>query len=866
MTERLEEYKENQKQEANEAYLKMMRNLPHINVDPENGGVPMYQWQWDFFKTTNRMCLLTAANQIGKDLAHCTKIPTPNGFRELRYVNIGDVVFDSQGKECRVIDIPWDDYNDTYKITFNDGSEVIAGPNHEWICKGYEERFRSNKGSWINRTTKEIMESGDYSPETTAPKRFSIPICPGVEREEYYLFDPYLIGLLIGDGCLLNGKVSLTSGDKEIRDYCSDNYNAGVNGVICNIRGIGHIIKHFGLDVKSEFKFIPFKYKNGSRKQRLELLQGLMDSDGTAQKNGVCLYYTVSEKLRDDIIELVHSLGGWASYTTKHNTGGNFPSFNIRIKMKEKIFKLERKSDRQEWTDRYAHERVILKIEPHKRMKTKCLTVDSPDSSFLCTKNYIVTHNSSIQIRKLVHWATEPELWPILWLESHHNVSQFWYLYPTLGVATIEVKTKWIKEWLPREEMIDDPQYGYTIEYQKKQIYAIHFNTGVSIYFKSYAQNATDLQSGTVHYVATDEELPIGLYDELKFRTSAANGHFSMAFTATLGQFEWECAMEKQGTPEEVFPKAKKIQVSLFDCLEYVDKTGRAMTGVKTPWHEEKIQDRIDSCSSKEEVAKRIYGRFVKSGGLKYSKHLSEENMIENWVLDPKWNLYAAIDPGSGGAQGHPSGIVFIAVNQDCTEGVVFLSWRGDGIPTTAGDTLNKYIELRAQLKVATQWYDYHAKDFAVLGERAGETFQMAEKSHEIGEPILKTLLKYKALKFVTGNVIGLENYGTETQEGETLKLIAELRGLRDDIDKRQAKDDLIDPTRYICAKIPWAMDEIIKKRFKVKTKVKTDKAIFIPKTDAEIIKERRGSEPERNIVEDDLNDEIEFWNDMGEF
>lgn len=479
---------------------------------------------------------------------------------------------------------------------------------------------------------------------------------------------------------------------------------------------------------------------------------------------------------------------------------------------------------------------------------------------------------SSIQIRKDIHWATEPELWPRIWPESNHNVAQFWYLYPTSDVATIEFKKKWIPEWLPRGDMKDDPQYGWTEEYKAKKIYAIHFNTGVSMYFKTYSQHAQDLQTGTVHKLSTDEELPIKLYDELKFRTSAVSGHFSIAFTATTGQFEWECAMEKQGTPEELFPKAKKIQVSLYDCLEYTDQHGHVLLDsagnpVKTPWTKEKIQDRIDSCSSKEEVAKRIFGRFVKSGGLKYSQHVNEENMIDNWVLPPDWNLYSAIDPGSGGSQGHPSGIIFIAVSQDCTEGVVFLGWRGDGIPTTAGDTLNKYIELRAKLKIATQWYDYHSKDFAVLGERSGEAFTMAEKSHEIGEPILKTLLKYKALKFVTGKVIGLENHGTETQEGEILKLVAELKGLREDIDKRQAKDDLIDPTRYICAKIPWAMDKIIKKRFGVKSKTKKNaQAIFIPKTTEEIIKERRGIEEKDQEAQDNFYEEIEEWNSFGEF
>jgi phage terminase large subunit-like protein len=463
---------------------------------------------------------------------------------------------------------------------------------------------------------------------------------------------------------------------------------------------------------------------------------------------------------------------------------------------------------------------------------------------------------SSIQIRKMINLAIEKDHWSDIWPESHHNVAQFWYLYPTLDVATIEVKKKWIPEWLPREEMKDDPYYGWTAEYKEKKIYALHFNSGVTIYFKSYAQKATDLQSGTVHYIGTDEELPIKLYDELKFRTSACSGYFSMAFTATIGQYEWECAMERQGEHDELFPKAHKIQVSLYECLEYVDaKTGQPLRGVKTPWTREKIQDRKESCSSEDEVKKRIYGRFVNSGDMKYSKHVTSENMIESWAFDPSWYVFSAVDPGSGGEKGHPSGIIFIAVKPDYSEGIVFHGWRGDGIQTTAGDTLKKYIELKGNLKVTNQWYDYHSKDFAVLGERENEIFERAEKSHDIGEGILKTLLKYNALKIVVGITYGLEAFGIEAEDGELLKLFHELKGLRADTDKRHAKDDLIDPTRYIAAKVPWDLEAIKQK--------KIIKKVFKEKTDEDRIRERREMFMGKKELEDEFIQEIEFWNDM---
>lgn len=457
---------------------------------------------------------------------------------------------------------------------------------------------------------------------------------------------------------------------------------------------------------------------------------------------------------------------------------------------------------------------------------------------------------SSINIRKMINWATNPSIWSKLWPNNHHNVAQFWYLYPTLDVATIEFQKKWEVEWMPRGDMKDHPQYGWKVEYERKKIKAIHFNTGVSCYFKSYAQNATDLQSGSCHAIFCDEELPIGIFDELKFRTSATDGQFHMVFTATLGQYEWECAMEKVGEPEELFKKDScKIQVSLYDCLEYED-------GTETPWTRERIQKRIDSCSSEAEVQKRIFGKFVQTGSFKYSQFLSDDNLLDKWVFNDKYHIYSATDPGSGGKKGHPTGISFLAVSPDYTEGVLFMGWRGDGITTTQADALTQYIKIRGKLSVPNQAYDYHARDFYTIAERKGEVFHQAEKSHEIGEPILKSLLKYNALKIVTGELIGMEPYQCDFNQGELLKLVSEFRTLKDETDKRQAKDDLVDTARYNCAKVPWNWEKIMGGKKKVVQK-------HIPKTDAERIKERRGTlDSTLDDMNNDYEEEIGFWND----
>lgn len=405
--------------------------------------------------------------------------------------------------------------------------------------------------------------------------------------------------------------------------------------------------------------------------------------------------------------------------------------------------------------------------------------------NFLCAANQI--SKSSTQIRKAINWATDTALWPDLW---SHQPTQFWYLYPTSKQARIEFQTKW-KQFLPKGEYKSHPVYGWKDTWVNKELFAIEFNSGVSIYFKSYAQDTSSLQTGTVDALFCDEELPVEHYEELMFRLSASDGYFHMVFTATMGQDFWRRVMEPLDFEVEALPEAAKWTVSLYDAQKYED-------GTPSHWTDEKIQMVVDRCSTPSEVLKRVWGKFVKAdGGRKYEQFDVKKNVCKPGAIPDDWTVYAGIDIGSGGKSGHPGAICFVAVSPDRKKGVVFDGWRGDGIQTTAEDIMGKFLEMRRGLgrPVAFQYYDWQARDFATIAERISEPFIKADKSHDLGEQVINSLFKHCRLMIF--------------QTDELRKLSGELLSLRKDQAKTKAKDDFADAMRYALTSIPWDFSDL---------------------------------------------------------
>jgi hypothetical protein len=418
---------------------------------------------------------------------------------------------------------------------------------------------------------------------------------------------------------------------------------------------------------------------------------------------------------------------------------------------------------------------------------------------------------SSTQIRKVIHWATEPKLWPALWSTKPQ---QFWYMYPSSDIATSEYHTKW-QQFLPRNEFKDHPQYGWRADIQQRQIKAIYFNTGLRLYFKNYSQKDKNLQGSSVHYIGCDEEVLENLYNELRSRLIATRGYFSSVFTATIGQDFWRLAMDPGEGEREVLPEALKLTVSLYDCLQYED-------GTPSHWTLEEIKRIEESCSTHNEVLKRVHGKFIKDiGGRKYPTFdIKKHHIRPDGPVPMDWNIYSAVDLGSGGPEGHPAAIVFIAVNQELTRGRVFKCWRGDGIITSDGDVYNKYCEMRSEIgrPITAQYYDFGSKDFEIIATRVGDPFIKADKSHERGEQVLNTVFKFGML---TVDML-------DGDEGHELrKLSLELSTIPKSGKKKNLYDDLADSCRYCSVSIPWDFTRIIQNPLgdQVNVEEKTGKA-----------------------------------------
>lgn len=454
--------------------------------------------------------------------------------------------------------------------------------------------------------------------------------------------------------------------------------------------------------------------------------------------------------------------------------------------------------------------------------------------TFLCAANQI--GKSSIQIRKMIHWATEPSLWPKLW---GTRPLTFWYLYPTFVVASGEFEQKWVPNFMPRGTFESHPQYGWEVEYARGQVHAVHFKTGVSLLFKSYATDVQNLQTGTSWYTALDEELPEELFDELNLRIAATNGYLSMAFTATMGQEFWRRTIEERGAKEK-FRDACKIKASMYDCLTYED-------GTPSHWTQDRIKKIELTCRDDLEVQVRVHGKFAQlRTGLRYGAFIRKLHVAPGLEIPSDWFIYSGVDIGSGG-DSHPATIVFVGVSPDFKRGRVFRGWCGHNEVTTVSDIIDIYRRIRGNMNVVGQFYDWASKDFLTITNRMGETFISADKRHDVGEQIINALFRNGML--------------TIDDKPELSQLADELETVNYETKKNHAKDDMVDALRYAVTKIPWDWSSVGEDSV---TKLSVERVA--PKMLSEHERQRRGL----TFNEDDglslmVDEEIASWNELYE-
>lgn len=339
------------------------------------------------------------------------KVFTPQGWRQWGDIQIGDKLYGTYGNITKVIDIPYDKECDIYEVILRDGRKIQASDEHLWKID-----FHNRKDVQIMTTLELINE---YKRQRKITERnplgveyvCSIPRNNGVDFEyKKTKVDPYTFGLLLGDGCFVHESCYFTQLEEDLeieRKYIPYNiikWKCKYTNKI-DIPNWRIILKEYGLiNKKSEYKFIPNEYKFNSKEVRLNLLKGLMDSDGTLDKKGRYIISLSSKQMIEDIAFICRSLGYNCSYTVK-STGYRkdnvyikcLPSYSLTIYTRDIISNLPRKQKQHKYaTNEYTINRElgtrIVDIKYVGRSRAKCVTVDSKDSCYLIG-DFVTTHN-----------------------------------------------------------------------------------------------------------------------------------------------------------------------------------------------------------------------------------------------------------------------------------------------------------------------------------------------------------------------------------------------------------------------------------------------------------------------------------------
>ncbi len=375
-------------------------------------GIPTHPGQQDYLrnsdpiwnKESKRKNLLVPCNRWGKEQGVNEPVLTEFGWEKIGDLKIGDKIFSKNGKLTEVIGVYPQGKKQLYKMVFDDGSWTKCGWEHLWKCKNRRERF-NYKNEWRIMSTKEIVEYGGYNPEPY--KKIEIPVVdPIIFPEKKILLSPYLLGLLLGDGCFLKKSIRFSTADKELLSGFKYRHIKNYDYQISNVIGI---IRELGLENKKSWnKFIPKDYLYNSVKNRIAILQGLMDTDGNIESSGKIGFNTVSKELADNVIFIVNSLGGKVIKSIKRTTHRD--CYRLRIKIKINPFRLKRKSDRFCIT-KNTYNRLLKKIIKVEKEDAVCIQV-ADKSNLYVTRNFIVTHNTVLLATKHIRFCFYKLLMP----------------------------------------------------------------------------------------------------------------------------------------------------------------------------------------------------------------------------------------------------------------------------------------------------------------------------------------------------------------------------------------------------------------------------------------------------------------------
>lgn len=463
---------------------------------PPDMGTKFTDSRWEFINADGQRFIVKGYG--AKALSLDTQLFTPTGTTTIGQCQIGDVIMGANGKPTRITKKSDIFHKPMYELQLEDGRSLKVSEDHlnPVVIKSnvhnkarYDEcvlttldlleeplnfsrlRRRRNKPDYVSNENLVFVKN--IQPLDFPAKQLPI--------------DPYTLGVVLGDGRIRKdcGSVELTCHKDELAHYHQQiPYEFGAlyedarsNAVTQSIRKLGQALKAMGLNCRGELKFIPYEYMNASIEQRLALVQGLMDTDGTITDSGRTSFTSSSYQLCDDLACLVRSLGG----TAKFSKLGTANAYRIEIWIDMQVFRLPRKANR--FIPRTKHV-AITAIKRIKDMPSQCIAVDNEERQFVADC-YFRTHNTGVRgtkelgrrpqiavmddllsdddarsptvmatikdtVYKAIDYAMDPNGYKIIWNGTPFNAND--PLYEAVEDGTWEVNVYPVCEKFPCEE------------------------------------------------------------------------------------------------------------------------------------------------------------------------------------------------------------------------------------------------------------------------------------------------------------------------------------------------------------------------------------------------------------------------------
>ena len=392
-----------------------------IDAELKKGGLYLFPFQRIGVKwlATKHGALLADEMGLGKACPTSEPVLTPCGWKAMGDLRVGDQVIGANGRPTEVVGVFPQGERDIYRVTMTDGATTRCDIEHLWRVQTNNDRFRAARGQGhlVERvmTLGEILKAGLTMPGNTNRKWFVPMVKPVAFLARKLPVQPYLLGALLANGCM-TGSSTQHSGTEEQRDQLlpllqQEGVNLSVYaeyraGLITRQGGVNPLtrkLQALGVRIHCHHKFVPEDYLFASVEDRLALLQGLFDNDGTVHKDGMCVEYnTTSHQLAKDVLHLARSLGGSAWMSTripKYEYLGEMKEgqldHRIRISLPEGFLPFLVESKRAKYVPRskYPPTHAIDSVVKEGREEAVCILVAAEDHLYV-TNDFIVTHNT----------------------------------------------------------------------------------------------------------------------------------------------------------------------------------------------------------------------------------------------------------------------------------------------------------------------------------------------------------------------------------------------------------------------------------------------------------------------------------------